>query len=250
MCIFTGPVSRVSKTRIFGRVDGTVQYVVYEMNLDTSVDVAMVLPVPVARRSGADAMRFVNLSRYKSFFEEIDQLFPKLVAPMSDSWSFSRESTKLRVQTVGAYDASYIPNVEAFSRLDERFRLSAMVWNAFPHYADYGFAVFQLRQGAGRFHPMAFAFSTRDPSQTFFPTMHVHDSKVHATAKFDHVLYAQTANKPDTDWITSKSVAGQIPGLRTWWGHDRSKGIISEEAPMNRLRIVGLHKNADVWVAS
>lgn len=246
MCIFTGPVARVSKTRIYARVENSIQYIVYEMNLDTVEDVAMVLPVPVAYHGLDDAARFVNLSRYKSFFEDIDQLFP----PMFDTFGLGQPETILRVHAVGAYDATYVPDIEAFCRLDERFRLSSDVWEAFPQYGDYGFVVFQLRRGKAKFHPMAFAFPTRDPSKTFFPTTHVHDSKVHATADFDHALYAQTSRQPNADWITSEETAEQMPGLCTWWGHDRSKGVISKGAQMSHLQMAGEFQNADVWIAS
>ena len=62
-----------------------------------------------------------------------------------------------------------------FARLDERFRLPEVLFDAVPHYVDYGFAVFQLRPGNVTVHPMALTFPTRAPDRLFFPTVHVHD---------------------------------------------------------------------------
>ena len=60
-----------------------------------------------------------------------------------------------------------------------------------PDYRRFGFAVFKLKPGAQTVHPMAFEFPTSLGAQVFSPTVHVHDNKVHARAKFDHVLYCQ-----------------------------------------------------------
>jgi hypothetical protein len=38
---------------------------------------------------------------------------------------------------------------------------------------------------------MAFSFPRRDAGQLFFPTVHIHDGKVHPRAGFDHILYCQ-----------------------------------------------------------
>lgn len=250
MCIFTGPVTQVSMTRIFARIDGQMQHIVYEMNLDTAHDVAMVLPIPVEQPEQHDLTKFVDLSDYGSFFADIDQLFPPLNALLSESWGSDIMDAKLEVHSVGAYDASYVPAIEAFSRLDERFRLEPEVWAAFPQYADYGFVVFQLRRGNAKFHPMAFTFQTRDSSNVYFPTTHVHDMKVHATADFDHVLYTQTVDRPSADWITAEKVGAQIPRLSNWWGRDRSKGVVHKESPLHRMQLEGRHENADIWIAS
>ncbi len=90
------------------------------------------------------------------------------------------------------YVASFVPSVADFVRLDPRFRLPEVLFDAVPHYADYGFAVFQLAPGKVTVHPMALRFPTRDPDRLFFPTVHVHDGRFHAKAKFDHALYFQT----------------------------------------------------------
>ncbi len=53
---------------------------------------------------------------------------------------------KLEVVTVGAYEASFVPTVKDFARLDERFRLPT-AWDALPAVKEHGFVVFKLRKG-------------------------------------------------------------------------------------------------------
>ncbi len=56
------------------------------------------------------------------------------------------------------------------------------------------FAVFKLKAGAMSVHPMAFSFPRRDPQTVFFPTVHIHDGKVHEKADFDHIIYCQPSS--------------------------------------------------------
>lgn len=60
-----------------------------------------------------------------------------------------------------------------------------------PAYADYGVAVFRLKELAGSPHPIALELDTRTPDTLFFPTVHIHDGTVHDKDHFDRVLYAQ-----------------------------------------------------------
>ena len=92
---------------------------------------------------------------------------------------------------VGSFVASFVPTVKDFSRLDEQFRLPDGTWDKLPAYKDYGFAVFKLKKGEQKVHPMAFEFPRADKTRLFFPTVHIHDGKVHDQAGFDHVLYCQ-----------------------------------------------------------
>src|SRR5580658_6761778 len=67
----------VSGTRIFARVDraASTQWLAYAMAVDTPGDVAMVLPLPVARVAD-DALAFVDLSKAPELFDRLDDLFP------------------------------------------------------------------------------------------------------------------------------------------------------------------------------
>ncbi|MHC5019995.1 MAG: hypothetical protein ACYTGX_07775 [Planctomycetota bacterium] len=192
MCCFTGPIDRVESTRIFARLEpGGTQLLAYEMTLTVATEVAMVLPIPTPAGSPEDALEFISLQACPDFFQPLSETFGS--GPVGSApGNVVVLSAPLQVHRVGAFDASFVPSIADFDRLDPRFRLDGAVWDALPRYADWGFAVFKLQPAHGTpIHPMAFRFPTRLPEQLFFPTVHVHDGSVHLTAEYDHVLYGQ-----------------------------------------------------------
>jgi hypothetical protein len=193
MCCFSRPVQSVSATSIFARsgAEGR-QFLVYRMSLRAKEALAMVLPLPVKPGSGEKSLTFINLKEYPSFFADLRKGFPEpLAGDAPRGLGVPRGAAKLEVVTVGSFEASFVPTLADFSRLDERFRLPAGTWEKLPAYRDYGFAVFKLKPGEATIHPMAFSFPRANPAALFFPTVHIHDGKVHETAEFDHVLYCQ-----------------------------------------------------------
>jgi hypothetical protein len=255
MCCFTGPVRRVSSTKIFarevGEAAGARQYVVYQMNLDAPRDLAMVLPIPTADKESPSRERvveFINLDSYSTFFKDLDRGFPDLTPPPSRSVPLREPATasaKLEVHQVGSFEASYVPRPADFARLDERFRISKELWEKIPAYKDFGFAVFKLKQGNQTVHPMAFAFERADANQLFFPTVHIHDGKVHQTANFDHKLYCQaTGRSVDIlNWEESRGHAQQFADVQ------KSKGLLLSEQHVYRKQLNGRLKNADTYLA-
>lgn len=190
------PRLEVSGTRIFARVEAGVQHLVYSMSLATPSEVAMVLPLPVARGSGESALSFVDLAGYTSFFDDVSRMVLPEMQPLAakGGFSFSPPRRQLVVHTVGAFDASFVPSIDDFDRLDARFRLPDEVWSAHREYREraFGFAVFKLRKSSKKaVHPMALRFPTSEPDSIFFPTLHVHDGRTRAKAHFDHWLYHQ-----------------------------------------------------------
>jgi hypothetical protein len=111
-----------------------------------------------------------------------------------------------------------------------------------PQYKDYGFAVFKLKKGEHKVHPMALEFPRADARRLFFPTVHIHDGKVHDRARFDHALFCQGADT-GARWDESPRPAGMF--LR---GIDRAKGVVDGKAHVYRKQMVGVYKNEDVWV--
>ncbi|MBL8912758.1 MAG: hypothetical protein JNM17_18835 [Archangium sp.] len=267
MCCFSGAVKDVSSTRLFARaLGGARQLLVYELSLDATQDVAMILPVPVAKAlggdgvgerngTGEDGVRFVDLSGCPKFFDELDALYPR---PQRHSGGFLAPASipprqRLPVKQVGSFEASFAPTRADLSRLDERFRLPASVMDELSEHASSGFVVFKLRgfspaappaqRGSGerRIHPMAFDFPQRDAGTLFFPTVHVHDGAVHTHAKFDHLLYAQ----PLDSWT---------PHM-TWWRAPNATSTLSAAArafvgvtPIFRTQLSGELPNRDVWL--
>ncbi len=250
MCIFTGPVESVTSTRIFGRLEGSVQHLIYEMSLDASTEVAMVLPVPV--RAGG-ALRFVDFTSYNDFFSDLELCFlPKEygvyrgMPPLAVAAAASADL--IAVETIGAYEASFVPTRADFSRLDPRFRLDDELFAQLPDYSTFGFAVFQLRAGKHDVHPMAFSFESAEPNRIFFPTSHVHDGTVPPQAEFDHQLVAQGVEQtmfwrhgPQTPTALGMKVA-HSPEC------DDTHGFVDPGARVTRLNLKGHLPNEDNWV--
>jgi hypothetical protein len=230
----------VSQTKLFARVDNGVQYLVYEMAIATSSDVAMVLPLPVAHVAD-DAVEFLDFSRAKGVFGELAKLFPieDFLALSFDLRSMDAPRSKLVVHTVGSFEASYVPTLGDMDRLDKRFRISDEIWNALPQYANAGFAVFKLRSGKHTIHPMAMKFATAEPQSIFFPTVHVHDGELHATARFDHALYLQAPTPPA---MKLELGTGKV-------SVEHTHGAIAADLPVYRLRLHGERPNTDTRVA-
>ncbi|MCD6052099.1 MAG: hypothetical protein K0Q55_3517 [Verrucomicrobia bacterium] len=251
MCCFSGNVSFVNNTRIFARAEDSIrQFIVYQMAFGAKEDLAMILPLPVRHGSGEEAVRFINLKDYPDFFTKLNSGFP-----VPRSFSFGCGSSErlpppaaaLTVQEVGNYEASFVPTVADFSRLDERFRLKDNVWKKLPAYERHGFAVFKLKSGEHESHPMAFSFPRRQVSSIFFPTVHIHDGEVHEKAEFDHSLYCQPAAGTKLElrnWTESNSLAKSFVDL------NKSKGIVDGSQHCYRLSMQGKLNNVDVTLRS
>ncbi|MFO0756190.1 MAG: hypothetical protein U0359_06845 [Byssovorax sp.] len=207
MCIFSQPVRWVSGTNIFARelADGR-QLLAYEMTVHADQDLAMILPLPVPPGAAEDAIEWVDLSGYPELFTHLADLWMPI--PSFGPPGFGPPmSAPLAVVSVGSFEASFVPSIADFGRLDPRFRLPTEIWSRLPAYAQFGFAVFKLRAGERRVHPMAFAFPRKNRSAIFFPTVHIHDGQVRPTARFDHSLFCQWTDRayrrtsaPDHDW--------------------------------------------------
>jgi hypothetical protein len=228
MCCFSGPVRSVGETRIFARdLPGDEQVLVYTMRVELASELAMVLPLPVPPRPADDAVHFVDLSGAADLFDRIERLFPVSgFAPAPLARGVTASAAPLKVHAIGDFEASFVPTLSDFKRLDRRFRLSDSVWEGLPEYQDFGFAVFKLAPvtrgmfgtAPQKVHPMAFRFPRRDPNELFFPTVHVHDGKVAKVATFDHALYCQPrgALQATLPWETSfGSPRHVLEGART-----------------------------------
>jgi hypothetical protein len=246
----------VSKTSIFAAMVEDVQTLIYSMTLSVRGEVAMILPIPIARGAAEDAVKFVSLDKYPRFFDDAAEgfYFPAPQSAAKGGWRSAgggMPRQKLVVHEVGAFVASYVPSRGDFDRLDARFRLPDEVWAAMKTYADWGFAVFQLKPGKKQIHPMAFRFPTRDRERLFFPTVHVHDGRVHAEAKFDHSLYYQ-----------HPALATNVLELPPGWNGDLVSpmsaanfmtlndcaGLVVGAAPMAKRTLSGKLPNEDTWI--
>jgi hypothetical protein len=247
MGCFTGPVRSVHETRIFARhvVEGT-QFLAYAMAVDAPEQVAMVLPIPVAAGAAQDAVRFVDLSKSTDLFERLDGLFPR-PKPKGGTRAtpVPAAALPLPVEKVGAFEASFVPRVADFARLDARFRLPDGLFTAMPAYSGFGFVVFKLAAGNQTVHPMAFTYPSVAGKGLFFPTVHVHDGAVHDHADFDHVLYAQRGSPALSfvDWEESPGLLGDAVDQAA------APGVFDASGHLYRRRLHGSLPNQDTLVA-
>jgi hypothetical protein len=241
MCCFSRPVESVSATSIFARsVEKGRQILVYAMTLSAKEDLAMVLPLPVPAGSPEDALRWIYLKDYPDFFKDLKKAFPDPVVLSADK-SDRPASRALAVVEVGDFEASFVPSEKDFGRLDERFRLPSTP----PAVKGFGFAVFKLKKGAKTIHPMAFDFPRANPAKIFFPTLHIHDGKVHATASFDHALYAQNLEgelHAFMDWRESEQPANGYVKVA------KAQGVVDGDRHVYYQALRGERKNEDVVV--
>jgi hypothetical protein len=280
MCCFSQPVDQISNTNIFARRANGRQYLVYSMTYTAAQDLAMVLPLPVPPHPPEDAVRFINLERYPSFFDDMRLGFGG-GRSLSLPESVPAAAGTLQVHEVGSFEASFVPTLDDFDRLDERFRIPRDVWDRLPDYHNYGFAVFKLkgeepvdlmepdetpRQARIKYlrekfhrepqerppapvprlaHPMAFEFPRRNPELLYFPTVHVHDRSVHPSAQFDHMLYCQ----PDSGmleylegWEEAVAVPAEVMKVHL------TEGIVLPDVRIWCRPLVGVLENRDTLV--
>lgn len=247
------PPVHVSATNIFARmVAPGEQVLAYSMNIDTKQPVAMILPLPVVVGSGEDAVTFISLEKKPRLFENFRALF-EIMQPLARKGGLqltrSAPLQKLVVHEVGSFIASYVPGRADFTRLDERFRIPDVLFDAVPEYADYGFAVFQFQPGKKTIHPMAMRFPTRAPDKLFFPTVHVHDGRFKPTAKFDHALYYQTPRRTQVgEYMPYDAFENDAVG----WGtpNDSYEGLVAPNDALLRRTLRKRLPNADTWIAA
>ncbi|MCX5745865.1 MAG: hypothetical protein NT062_25595 [Proteobacteria bacterium] len=272
MCCFSRAVRAVSSTQIFARqLAHDRQALVYAMTVELDEPVAMVLPVPVVPGGGDDALAFVDLSGYPTFFADLDAAFPDPPRARLGGMQAARGGARqvLAVHAVGAFVASYVPSPADFDRLDPRFRMPSGVFAAHPAYADWGFAVFQLAPKAApaapprrwfrkpapvdadpaqTVHPMAFVFPSRRPRALYFPTLHVHDgAHVPATARYDHTLFCQSDDDVLTRtfaWRASARTLGTSVDTR------RAGELVAGDGRVYRTQLFGDQPNVDHWFES
>lgn len=131
MCIITNAVRSVAQTQIYVSLSETLdhQLTIYSNKVDSySENNRMILPVP-----NSASVQLINLHQYggSTLFTDLDRCFRKnLVAHLYASRSASHLSSKtntssrLIVYDVGSYQASIVPSVNDFERLETNLLIS------------------------------------------------------------------------------------------------------------------------------
>jgi hypothetical protein len=221
-----------------------VQCLAYGMTMEATQDVAMILPLPVRPGSGPAAVRFIDLGAHSNMFRELAALFAEPMLARKGGFQMPALRQRLEVHEVGSFIASYVPTRADFNWLDPRFRVPGVLFDAVPEYADYGFAVFQLAPGATTVHPMAFSFPTREIERLFFPCVHLHDGRWHATATFDHTLYYQHPKAVVLGATNDGDASSTVLPARDY------VKLVDAARPMLRRELRGRAPNADTWIAT
>ena len=249
MCCFSRPVISVSGTNIFARPDADGrQLLVYSMTINAKDELAMILPLPVKTPAGEKDLKFIDLSEYPNFFTDMEVGFqppPKRSRHWGLESASSSSAAVLAVVQVGSFEASFVPTQKDFSRLDERFCIPADTWKQLPQYESYGFAVFKLKSGEMKVHPMAFSFPRRKANTLFFPTVHIHDGNVHEKADFDHALFCQPTHeeRPVTrDWKESRGHS------KSFMQVDKTQGIVVANQHCYKKEMRGKLANKDTFL--
>ncbi len=246
MCCFSKPVEYVADTNIFARAaKNGGQFLVYSMRFQAGEDLAMILPIPTPKASAEDAVKFLNLEKYESFFDDMQKGFPVPAANKDGRPLAGGLGGVLPVVEVGKYEASFVPAIKDFARLDARFRLPMSIWDKLPQYAEFGFAVFKLtkpKEDVQKVHPMAFEFPRAIKDMLFFPTVHIHDGSVPAKAEFDHSLFCQVEGEAPLKWEESPGLADSFMKVK------ETQGIIEGNAHVYKKVMKGKFENRDVAV--
>jgi hypothetical protein len=91
---------------------------------------------------------------------------------------------------------------------------------------------------------MAFEFPRKDAKRLFFPTVHIHDGKVHERAEFDHALFCQRSLFDEAvlfKWEESPQPAGMFVKI------DKAQGLLDKDDHVYLQKLKGLLKNEDTW---
>lgn len=251
MCIITGDTKSVSGTRIFCASTGDGRQLtvysnevelIYKMSFDGSAQnmgVAMILPVP----HGKAGVEFVDLSRYKTFFDDVDRLFPSTNDNLgldysTNSLSFS---DSLPVFQVGSYKASFAPALEDLQRL--RFDIFSLPPNIFEllkktYSPTFGYVVCVLDKSA-KYHPFGYIHHALSDGTLWIPAKHQHGSNYEEVfSDWSHEIY--TTNTCSA----MPSVEGDVKSLAlvNWALLPKLEPILS----ISKLEMVGSHPNRDL----
>ena len=83
------------------------------------------------------------------------------------------------------------------------------------------------------------------PDQLFFPTVHIHDGKVHPRERFDHSLFLQAdveEDKPLRGWMESPKLASAFMNVK------KSKELVTAKEHCYWRRVRGMRANTDITV--
>ena len=243
MCIITSTVNEVAKTRIYVSADeaNRRQLTVYSNYVSSSRENAMILPVP-----NPESIELLNFSNYPAFFEDLANCFQKRIPRgISNTLGFGLVTETLPIYKVGSYQASIVPNLDEFDRLDfHTFKVDPNLYSFLDvHYrkGNFGFIVCSLMAGDHTYHPFAYTHGMHKSGRLFIPTMHYHPGHTHETGDWDHLIYSPSTTLHDDKYrfVSNRQINWNKLPEEYRWAYD---------TPMNCWEKVGTWDNHDLLV--
>lgn len=195
MCMFTGEVKSVSKTKIAVIACQTSGEILttYTNTVSSDNDNNMVLPVAI---DNYKQIRLVDMSKEDQLFDYLDTIFnPPRRSSGARGIMLSMKSDsheKLEVFEVGSFKISIVPSFDDFCKLDESQvgevspKMVELLEKTYQGEQKFSFLVCKFKGGDHQFHPIGWTVPIR--SWAFVPTMHFH-GEIEASADWDHDIY-------------------------------------------------------------
>ncbi len=196
MCIISGQVTHVSKTRIFVAplLEHSTQLTIYANTVDMHNHGTMILPVP------RGDVQFIDLSSYSDIFDDLAHCFPdmRLINTNSSGVTRSFNDSISDPVEVGSYKASTAPTPSSLVQLltfplNQTYHVSPDVVKYLQQYYDdsYSFVICVLKRGSVKYHPFAYSHSCKRNGDLFIPTRHYHESHniSESHPDWDHTIY-------------------------------------------------------------
>lgn len=196
MCIITSTVDSVSTTRIYISADhaNRRQLTIYSNVVASPEENVMVLPVP-----NPDSVELLDFSHYPDFFTDLKACFIERTqrSYTNNTFLVSKSTNSLPVFRIGSYDASIVPSIADFPRLQIPMDRTLIPFLKSKYNAEFGFIICRLAPGKKEYHPFAYTHDQHSSYRLFIPTMHYHPGDYNAD--WDHLIYS-----PATGLFSSK----------------------------------------------
>lgn len=196
MCIISGKVEEVCKTKIFvaPMKNHNKQFTVYSNKVSMEEKSgAMILPFPITNTSDK-ICEFFNLENYTDLFSSL-----KIICkPITLSAQSMNKSKCLNVFQVGSYNVSLAHNCEYLNKIDSKvFELdqSTVDFIKSNYKEGFGFVICELDKRK-EYHPFGYIHDTLPSGELFVPTMHYHNhltdgesKQSDITSDWDHEIF-------------------------------------------------------------
>jgi len=229
MCLINDEVEKVSDTKLFvsKSVDGARQITIYANSVSNKIqNNAMVLPVP-----DPDSVKFHDLSKYSSFFDDCDELFYELTSSnrsyglknLANNCFDDVNDSFLEVLDVGSYSVSLAKNLTDLKRVDTTvFTLSnglQKVLNTSYSGKNMGFIICKLKIGNDKYHPLAYSHSFI--GKLYIPTKHYHKADEDNSLMFSGYAPFSSGSNWNRDLkVTPMNRGKSMDELADDWDHD------------------------------